>query len=291
MGRAALAVCLFVVLAGCSTPFGVAGTPSPAASPTPTATATQSPPSTATPTPPPDPGDVGLAADGVVEPLTLRDAHAAALRDRSYTLVRTVTVRGPDGRVLVDERKRVATDRWRDRFVWNHTRRVAPDVPPWVRAVYGAAERERAYSNESVTVVETTDGGDRAVARYRDRGDNGSRFTGAYRDFTGRTVVVNTFIQVDTRVTDVDRTGGTVRYRLAAGDGPHDLRVGTDDAVDARVLSLSAVVERSGLVVAIDLRYVLTHDDERVVVRERLRIADVGATTVDRPAWVDAVDG
>jgi len=285
MGRVVLAVCLVVVVAGCSVPFGGAGAPSPTPSPTPTAAPT------ATATPPPAPGEVGLAADGVVEPLTLRDAHAAALRDRSYTLVRTVTVRGPDGRVLVDERKRVATDRWRDRFVWNHTRRVTSDVPPWVRAVYGGAERERAFSNGSVTVVETVDGGDRAVARYRDRGDNGSRFTGSYRDFTGRTVVVNTFLQVDTRVTDVDRTGGTVRYRLAAADGPHDLRFDTGYDVDARVLSLSAVVERSGLVRAVDLQYVLSHDDERVVVRERLRIADVGTTTVDRPAWADALDG
>lgn len=277
MRRAALAVLLATALAGCNVPFGPAGTATPTATPP----ATDTP--AATPSPGPVPGDVGLAADGVVEPLTLREAHTAALQNRSYTLVRTTTVRWANGSVALDSRRRVETGPWRDRFSWNRTTRTSPGVPAWVLDIYGDNGSVRAYSNESTTMVEHIEDGERRVARSDETANNQSSFTGAYRDFMGRPFVMRTFLQVDTEVADIERSGGTVRYYLTNARGPHDLRFDTDHAVEPRVLSLTATVERTGLVRELVLRYALTFEGQQVVVRETLQITNLDATTVERP--------
>jgi hypothetical protein len=276
-------ICLALVLAGCNTAFG------PAARSTPTATPTDTP--TATPTPSteaPNPRDVGLAADGVVEPLTLRTAHTRSLENRSYTLTRSTTVRRPNGSVVVSVDRVVASGPNRDRFVWNMTREIAPSAGFWLEDLYGGPSAVRAYSNESATLVEVAATDDqRSVSRYPERSNSETPFSGPYRDFTGQDLVMNTFLRVDTRVTDIERADGRVRYHLAATDGPHVLRFDTSFELEGRVLELASTIERSGRVRELVVRYALVHENETIVVRESLRIRGVGTTTVDRPAWAD----
>jgi hypothetical protein len=100
---------------------------------------------------------------------------------------------------------------------------------------------------------------------------------------------MRTFMQVRTRVAEVDRDGDTVRYHLEDDRGPHELRFDSPFELEASVISLSATVERTGLVRRIVLRYALRHDNETVVVRDVLRIDAVGNTTVTRPPWVDGI--
>lgn len=279
MRRVALAVFLAVVLAGCNVPLGPTGTATPTATPE----ATDSP--TATATPAPGPGSVGLAADGVVEPLTLREAHSAALENRSYTLERTTTVREADGSVALRTTLHVEAGPWRDRFVWNRISRAGSGTPAWLSQLYGENGSVRAYSNETTTVIVMVEDGDRRVAWSDESTTNASSFSGAYRSFAGRPFLMKTFLQVETAVADVERSGGTVRYHLTNARGPHDLRFDTEQTLETRVLSLTATVERSGLVRELVLRYVLTHEGQEYVVRETLRITDLDTTTVERPDW------
>lgn len=286
MRRAAVLCGLLVVLAGCNVPFGPAGQPGTTPSPTPTTTPAASP--TPSGTPLPNPRDVGLAADGVVEPLALRNAHVRSLENRSYTLQRSATVRRPNGTVVARMQQRVETGPGQDHFIWNRTQTVAADAGPWLQELYRDPYIQRAYSNDSTTVVEVLRDGDREVAVYEEDGSSRTLFSAPYRDFTGRDMVMRTFLQVETRVSEIDRDGNTVRYHLVDDRGPHDHTVDTTYEIESRVLSLSATVERSGLVRRLVLRYALEHGNETVVVRETLRITALDNTTVSEPPWADA---
>jgi hypothetical protein len=201
-------------------------------------------------------------------------------------------VQRPNGSVVVSVDRFVASGPDRDRFVWNMTREIAPSAGYWLEDVYGGPSAVRAYSNESATLVEVAATDDRrSVSRYSEEADSETPFSPPYRDFTGQDLVMDTFLQVDTRVTDIERDDGTVRYHLAATDGPHQLRFDTsfEFEFEVRVLELSSTIERSGRVRELLFRYALVQKNETFVVRETLRVTDVGATTVERPAWADAL--
>jgi hypothetical protein len=284
MRLAAVALALLAVLAGCNAPPGPADTASPTATPSTGGTPTASP--TATPTPAPDPADAGLAADGVVDPAALARAHDARLEKRSFTLGRSVTVRGPDGDVLVQNRRVTRAADGGDLFVWNATAEADGAAPLWLRQQY-AGRSERAYSNATTTFVLVESGGQRHVTTYTER-DGPTPFLGAGRSLTGSDLVRQAFAAVDTRVTDVSRSDGTVVYDLAAGDGPHALEENATGTPSFEVLSLSAAVERSGVVRRVELRYAVERDGRRYTVREVQTVVDVGSTAVRRPAWVGA---
>lgn len=96
--RAALAVCVLLLFAGCN------------------ATTQETPTVEATPAPVPDTTNYppGLGQDGVVDPVALANAHAGATGDR-YVVVSNYTVRYANGTVRssVTQRSRVSPDGWR----------------------------------------------------------------------------------------------------------------------------------------------------------------------------------
>lgn len=280
MRLAVVAVALAAVLAGCNAPLGPADTASPAPTP-------EGPPeTTATATRAADPADAGIAADGVVDATALARAHDAELGNRSFTLGRSLAVRGPDGDVLVRNRRVVRAAEGGDHFVWNASARVDGAAPLWLRQQFGGRS-ERAYSNATTTFVLVVIDGERHVTTYSERSGT-TPFLGAGRSLTGQSFVRRTFAGVDTRVTDVSRTDGFVVYDLAAAEGPHALEENATGGLSLEVLSLSASVERSGVVRRVELRYAVERNGRRYTVRAVQTVVAMGSTDVRRPAWVDA---
>lgn len=284
MRHALVVAVLAVMLAGCNAPLVPGETPSPTLDATSTPSATTTPSTRGTERP--APADVGISADGVVDPGTLADAHDGHLRNRSYTSVRTVTVQRPDGTTVVRKRQRVVVAAGAERFSWNETREVDGEAPSWLLALFDGPEAERAFSNGTTTVIARVADGERSVNSYDQTVLEGPQFPGPGRSFTGREFVSRTFGGVETRVTGVKRRNGTVRYRLTATDGPHEFEPGAGPAA-ATVRSLSASVERSGVVRHLALRYTVEHEGDRFVVATVLSVSAVGSTTAERPAWVE----
>ena len=284
MRHAGTVLALLVVLAGCNAPLGPAETLSPDTTRTPTTTLTAAP----TGTPAPDPGDVGLAADGVVDPLALARAHETRLAERSYTLRESVRVRGPNGTVLVDNRKTVRVAPGGDTYVWNATGEAASRAPVWLARTFRQVPSERAYSNETTTTVVLVYGGERHAISYPERGSRETQFLGTGRSLTGEPLVRRVFVAIDTRVTGVGRQDGVVSYELAATESPHSYVPARAPALDVVDVSLAATVERSGLVRRLALRYTLVRNGTRFDVTRLLAVEAVGSTAVERPAWLDS---
>lgn len=264
---AAAVLALLAVTAGCAAVFGPPSTPTPAADSTATADGSRAGESTSTPTlrvsgPPP-----GLGAAGVEDAEALAEAHAAALRNRSFAMRRLVLVRDADGSRIGRERAaaRVSSGGDRYSYEWSVEGVVGRDL---------AGRQRRTWSNRSVTYVATTWGASTSYRRYETATGRSPLPT-----IVGAAVVREAFGLVDTRVTDVERSGGTVRYELSATGGPHEH--------PGRNVSLRATVEASGLVRSLTLRYWSDANGGEVRVVRRLRIGGLGETTVPRPAWVD----
>lgn len=286
MRTGVVAVALLVVLAGCNAPLlpgGDGSTPTPSPASTPTATAT-TPGTTA-----PDPADAGLSASGVEDPLALTAAHEARLANTSYTLTGTTTVRAADGTVLVRNNRTVEVAAGGERFAWDGTSEVAPGTPAWLNRSFRRLPVERAFSDGNTTTAVVVDfDGERRVHQSSDRGTGGTNWVG--RDFTGATLTRWAFLGVDTRVVDVERVDGTVRYHLAATDGPQNLTVSPRDDHPAELASLTAEVDRTGVVRALVIQYVVERDGERYGVTTTLTVTDVGETTVERPGWLEDLE-
>lgn len=97
--RVALGCCLLLLLAGCNAPAPGPGTPTAEATPAPVPEIETYPP--------------GVDEGGVVDPVALANAHAAAADDR-YVVVSNYTVRYPNGTVRssVVQRSRVSPEGW-----------------------------------------------------------------------------------------------------------------------------------------------------------------------------------
>jgi hypothetical protein len=291
MRRAALLVCLALLLAGCNGPLGGGGTPMPQS----TATATPTPPSdgstTPTATPAPDPADVGLAADGVVDAAALARAHHRRLGETSYTLGEAVVVRASNGSVVYRSQRVVRAAAGGDQFDWNGSAAATAataGTPAWVRRVFDTPGVTLAYSNESATIVAVTVD-DFSDAYYTTGSQEQKLFLQIHGSLTADDVVRETFEGVGTRVTAIERDGDTVVYELAASDDDHAFALTGVPNATTEVLSLSATVQRSGIVRQLSFRYRVDTENGTYVVRRVLTVRDVGRTTVERPAWVATV--
>jgi hypothetical protein len=288
MRRAALLVCLALLLAGCNGPLGGGGTPTPQSTATPTATPGPVGSTTPTATPAPDPADVGLAADGVVDAAALARAHDRRLGETNYTLGEVVAVRTPNGSVIYRSGRVVRVAAGGDRFDWNGSAAATGGTPQWVRRMFATPGGALAYSNESLTVVMLTVG-DSTETYYTTGSAEQKLFLQSHGSLTADDVVAETFGGVGTRVTDIERDGDTVVYELAETDDDHAFALAAAPNATAEVLSLSATVQRSGIVRQLSFRYRVDTGNGTYVVRQVLIVRDVGRTTVERPGWVAPV--
>ncbi|MEF8852212.1 MAG: hypothetical protein V5A44_06745 [Haloarculaceae archaeon] len=239
---------LLVVLAGCGSI--VAGGDDPASGAggsTETLTPAPVPEVTATPFPLPP----GVTDSGVGDADALLDAHRSTLRSQSYTLRVRLRVDGDRYTRLI----RVETP----------TRYYSHDV------LGGNGGNVTQFASGPSVYVRTAYAG---ITRY-DRLDNA-------RPPESRTVRLSRlFLQVDDAVvfeTTVDgRPAVVVRVNYAVHPEMERLRN----------VTLRAVVEPTGLVRSLNATYVRTGGTGPANVTRSFTYTDVGATTVERPAWVD----
>jgi hypothetical protein len=283
VGRAAALVVALVVAAGVATAAVAVGpVDSPAAG-----DSRSSAPAASVTTPDPDEPrryPPGVSAFGVSDPRTLSRAHAEAVAGASYTVASNRTVRYANDTVRsrLAVRFRLAEDR-------SYLVRVDHDGPtePWLThgPTSGAywsngtvsAQRLSYRGDPLYDVTRTSDVSEtwrdwRAVAL----GGASSPVAAYERAFAG--------LRTGTTTTVVPGADGPARVLVrGSGDPPDDGRVGRD----ARNATLVAEVNGEGLVESLLLRYDATVDGQPVRVTWRVRYDDVGATTVERPPWLD----
>ncbi|WP_372911353.1 hypothetical protein [Salinigranum sp.] len=242
-----------------------ADAPSPEADAVPTADSdgptTLAPASTSTMTTTPAPRTIipGLTDEGIDDTAVLTREHAAALRNRSFTM-----------RVTYTER------------VGDETVGTAREV---VRVETGTVYRSRGTQSGNLTsdlvpviVRDLYADGD---GRYLRQGDDALRVGDADDPGTGQ--VVDRSQTLVTWYLSGDRSG--LVEQVERPDGTY-YRVSVAGTTDRRIDSYRAtgLVSDRGLVVRVDATYRLP-DSDRVATLS-LRHSRVGNTTVDRPAWM-----
>lgn len=259
MDRTTLLVALAVLVAGCN---GVV---------------TSSQAETVTPAPVPTDEfryPPGVTSERVVAE-TLVDAHSRSLATTSYTLTTRQTVRAHDGDPVL--------------YV-NQTRTVARNA----NAYDGQIEiKTRLFVDREISVIEFWSDGSTIVTRYST--DNPYRDPevrqwsvqsgGSITDLTDSHYLDGTL--AGSEITTVRRTpdGGVV----LAGSGIRDPERLVVPLIvsEPRNLSLQTLVRSDGVVLAMHVTYDATHDGERVHVQRRMRVTDIGTSTVDRPRWAE----
>lgn len=232
----------------------------------------------------------GILSERVVGPRELGRAHERAIENRSYVVRSNRTVRYANGtlrsRIAVD----VAIDE--DRSFLANVSTAGPEAPvllgtPPARAVY--------WSDGSTYLRRLTRDGETTYVEF----DPPSTWVGTWSywakavpfgggDNHPETFYASLFSAVPSRVDGrTNRSGTTVFTIVNDNDRPF-----TDEAFPGGVesihdLSLVAMVDGNGLVRSLELRYAGTIDGEPVRVRYAIRYANVGSTSVDRPAWYD----
>ena len=283
MTRAAL-LALAVLLAGCPA-LGGGGQP------------------TVSPTPAPVPADPsyppGVDETGVVDPADLARAHAAVVRNQSYTLVSNRTIRSAAGelRSLLAIHLELADDR----TYLVSARTAGPDGPEFLGRPPASAE---IWSNGSVYVSARPGPDGRTVREF----DPPNEFVASWRYWRGtvafggqagfaQETLGGLFASIPTELVDTRRTNGTTTtgttnvttvFRLV-GESATSARFAKVGSGPVGNVSLAATVTEQGVVRSFDLAYDRRVDGEPVQVRWSLRYERVGSTGVPRPDWIAAV--
>lgn len=272
--RVALLVVL-VLVAGCS---GLADAPNPPVNVTPAAVPADDP----TPTDRPTPG-IDAASGQFRAPDALAAAHVDALSNTSYTVVTTRTIRYPG-----DDR--------------TANRRMVGRFHPDGRFLIESDRNGSVFGTPTAVRIDYYSDGRRVYEAFV---TNGSTTANVVRDVRGNPVYPRWVLSFDprfegelsllfagTRITDrtqlPDGSHGAQRSRLEAVDREGAVRLDRLDFVTSvDTLSVSMVIDDHGFVSGYEVRYTGTLVERRVVVTRTVRYHSVGATTIQRPPWVD----
>lgn len=259
MVRPALAVVvtLVVLTSGCVGLFGSGETPTPV---TPVPVVDQLAPGVPA-------GATDEASQVAIDADRLLAANDRIRANESYTLVRTVTIRGNGSGLEVRRVRRVDTDdRLLERFSANATGTRTLIVEngtlwetPSRRWVHATLSDGRTVTSEMLSL-------------------EGSPFAAA-RELPRRVVTGTDFA--------VSAPGDGAVLQSTDGVDIEESRLAVP-VRDPRNASAVVVVTRDGLVEAVNLSYDATFDGRAVAVTVTHRIVDRGTTTVSRPDWVPA---
>ncbi|MEZ3114474.1 hypothetical protein RYH80_00845 [Halobaculum sp. MBLA0147] len=268
-----------LLLAGCGTiGGGVAGDDADRRTVNPALAGTPSPSPTPSPTPSPSPTPrypTGVGPDGV-DAFALAASHQATLRERTGRVRVTTTVETPDGDRLGYERVTLAVAGDRARY-----RRVRRG--DLVRSDDGVV-RLSGWATDSV-VAERVERGDE-VTRYRY--DDDPPAVGTDSTVDGRALVYGLLdgwrLRYDAAASanGSDGTAVLVATEPVGGDATDSTGAEAADGPTVRV-----VVQPSGLIERIRVRYRTTVDGRPIVVRSRFRLRSVGDVGVEPPRWID----
>lgn len=213
----------------------------------------------------------GLTEDGVEDAWTLAQAHRSTLDNTSFTVSGEHVIRD-DGTVVVRTTGETRVARTAGQY------HLAYDVTGENVEEYGVVPYDVAiWSNETTTrqLIERQNG----TTEQRELPAQGTFFRG---DTTGWATVHALFASVNTTVeTTVERNGSTLYRVVSTGPPRSDSRY-----ADASNFTLTASVSPEGVVREYEITYLTTRGGNRVQITRHVTYDDLGATTVERPAWV-----
>jgi hypothetical protein len=266
--RYLLAVAL-VVVAG----YGVHLAISEQAGESPAESAATTPTRTPAPTTTETPGELapGLTRDGV-DAWTLSQAHRERLRDTSFTVASTRTIRDANGtlRLHGSYTHRIAAGGWPSRMTSNTT---ATRIRELGYAGYYDVE---SWNNDTVALFAIT----------RENGSTIYQRRGAHEVASGATHWSDLYQllgTVNTTVVDRLETNGTTRYVVVATSQPDSRVFGTPRAN----VTVTVVVDEEGLAHRYTASYDTYRNDEWIHVTRTVRFLAIGRTTVEKPTWFD----
>lgn len=263
-----------VLIAGCGGTVGPAGQSPTAVSPAPVPT--DEPIPTQRPRLAP-----GMAPTGIVDPLTLSDAHDRYLRNRSETVRLTRTNRYPNGslRDRTVQVTRVAANR--DRF---HTTVIV--AGPGAR-FFGPGGRGE-YWSDGEQMLQRLDRHNRTSYSVIEPDDYEPALSSPLIPSPGGGRVYFLATLGSYRVTDRWVRNGTTRFRIIATRITDTDTIAASESVgNVRNVSLRMVIDEHGVL----RRFVLTYTAEQrgttLTVRLTGEHRGIGTTVVDRPGWYD----
>lgn len=217
------------------------------------------------PTPP------GITSDGVADTSALIDAHTEALQSTSFTVKSTRTMRSPDPEFTVTTNRTWrlnGSTPVRGRSVQTIS---APDTAP--EQYRAGPNRIEAYRNGSTAVERVTTPNGSSI-RHVDLLNSSVRLNPALHRPTINELTTGTNVSVD----PVSQNGTTL-YRVSADLADTGLRSNA---------SLTLVVTPEGVVRELRTARTVRYRSGPRRITQRVRISDIGTTTVERPQWASA---
>jgi hypothetical protein len=270
--RTPLLVAAVLVLAGCSGFTG--GDES-----TPTLTPAERPETASYPP--------GVAADGVVSPDALADAHEDRDDNRSYTLVSNRTVEYANGTVRSAIHTRIDLAENRSYLATVSTNGSRGPVllgrPPAAATFWSDGETyARELTRDGATTYNTFTPPDQYAGTWRFW--TRTVAFGGRSGFAGQTIR-QTFRAVPTTLVGQESVDGTTYYRLR-GDEATSTEFAAPEIDSVSNLTFAATVDRDGLVRRIHYRFDGRIDGLPVRVERTIAYEDVDETTVGKPGWL-----
>lgn len=248
----AVAVLVFLAIAGCNAPLADERGPAETATVTPAPLPEESTASGDAGAYPP-----GVGPDGVTDAARLVEAHDAVLANTSYTVRLTSTREYANGSVQASYERVLRVDP-PERFHYVLT----------VRTERGDRRIERWRGDDTAFSAVTTDGD----TTYR-RLDAPPRPTLVTRSELARVLEL-----APSHLAGTETRNGTTLYRLAGGPS---------DVSGLSNVSYVALVDPRGLLVSYTVTYEVAERDRTRSVRVTAAFDGVGETTVERPPWYD----
>ena len=216
------------------------------------------------------PGELppGMTHGGIRDPWRLAQAHAAVLRNTSYTVTSASTNWFPNGTLATQQAMT-------SRSGANGTRSASVRMlsGPGLSSPENLA-RYDAWTNGSAAYVRTelTNG----TVEY-------ARWPGfpTVRDPTGRDTLYGLYATYEFTVADQFERGGTTYYRLVSTE------LGPNATTPFSNASVSILLDERGVVREYHVSGEKTAGSETFLVDRTVRFSALGNTTVGRPAWLD----
>jgi hypothetical protein len=214
----------------------------------------------------------GLAADGVFAANRLAEAHAAALANRSFTIVQSNT-RYTNGTRTQNDRSVLEYGAGGRQFEYDLQQTDS-------RGMQNITSRYQRYADGDQVYIAETRTNETSYRLLRAADGSLSEPSSVFpNNATNTRGLVRIFVLVDTEVTSQRTVGGTTVYRVATP--------GLQTLPPLQNISFVAFVAETGFIRSYQLEYDVARSTESVHIVANTTYRAVGETTVSEPLWVD----
>lgn len=218
----------------------------------------------------------GVNESGIIDPLSLVDAHQQALENTSYTVSTSATYRRPNGTLVAQEYTVVRVAPGGDSYSAVRTQTVANDTR-W----FGGERSDLAvWANETDAVVAEKPSGAETTYHWTSRSRAGLGPTSQWE------LLYATVGAGDAAVVGQVKRAGTTLTKIVSTPSRWFSKNETADSATAQLHSeFTALVDSQGVVRSMQTLRRTIVEERPVVVSRTVRVSAMGNTTVERPAW------